>query len=104
MEGGAVSPASRIRRNAPLLDQNESSRLRVNQQKSPGCQSRTSVTSVEMAGVEPASKQGTQLLSTRLADRFVLLLEPGRRQPNPSPSLSIFARRPRRCAALSLNE
>ena len=46
-------------------------------------------TLVEMAGVEPASKQGTQLLSTRLADRFVLLLEPGRRRPNPSPSLFV---------------
>ena len=41
---------------------------------------------VEVAGVEPASKQGTPELSTRLADRFILLLEPGRRQPNPSPS------------------
>ena len=46
-------------------------------------------TLVEMAGVEPTSKQGTQLLSTRLADRFVLLLEPGRRRPNPSPSLFV---------------
>ena len=41
---------------------------------------------VEVAGVEPASKQGTPELSTRLADRLVLLLEPGRRQPNPRPS------------------
>ena len=41
---------------------------------------------VEVAGVEPASKQGTPELSTRLADRFILLLEPGRRRPNPSPS------------------
>ena len=41
---------------------------------------------VEVAGVEPASKQGTPELSTRLAGRFILLLEPGRRQPNPSPS------------------
>ena len=42
---------------------------------------------VEVAGVEPASKQGTPELSTCLADRFVLLLEPGRQQPNPRPSL-----------------
>ena len=41
---------------------------------------------VEVAGVEPASKQGTPELSTRLADRLILLLEPGRQQPNPSPS------------------
>ena len=41
---------------------------------------------VEVAGVEPASKQGTPELSTRLANRLILLLEPGRRQPNPSPS------------------
>ena len=41
---------------------------------------------VEVAGVEPASKQGTPELSTRLADHFVLLLAPGRRQPNPRPS------------------
>ena len=31
----------------------------------------------------------TTLISTRLADRFVLLLEPGRRRPNPSPSLFV---------------
>ena len=42
---------------------------------------------VEVAGVEPASKQGTQELSTRLADRLILLLKPGRRQPNLRPSL-----------------
>ena len=41
---------------------------------------------VEVAGVEPASKQGTPELSTRLADHFILLLEPGRRQPNPRSS------------------
>ena len=41
---------------------------------------------VEVAGVEPASKQGTPELSTCLADHFVLLLAPGRRQPNTSPS------------------
>ena len=41
---------------------------------------------VEVAGVEPASKQGTPELSTCLADRLILLLEPGRQQPNPSPS------------------
>ena len=41
---------------------------------------------VEVAGVEPASKQGTQKLSTRLADHFILLPTPGRRQPNVSPS------------------
>ena len=41
---------------------------------------------VEVAGVEPASKQGTQELSTRLAYHFILLLAPGRRQPNTSPS------------------
>ena len=42
---------------------------------------------VEVAGVEPASKQGTPELSTCLADRLILLLEPGRQQPNPRPSL-----------------
>ena len=42
---------------------------------------------VEVAGVEPASKQGTPELSTCLADRFILLLMPGRWQPNTSPSL-----------------
>ena len=31
---------------------------------------------VEVAGVEPASKQGTPELSTRLAYHFVLLLAP----------------------------
>ena len=41
---------------------------------------------VEVAGVEPASKQGTQKLSTRLADHFILLHASGRRQPNTSPS------------------
>ena len=41
---------------------------------------------VEVAGVEPASKQGTQELSTRLVDHLILLLWPGRRQPNQSPS------------------
>ena len=41
---------------------------------------------VEVAGVEPASKQGTPELSTCLADHFILLLAPGRRQPNTSPS------------------
>ena len=38
---------------------------------------------VEVAGVEPASKQGTLELSTRLASRLILFLEPGRWQPNP---------------------
>ena len=42
---------------------------------------------VEVAGVEPASKQGTPELSTCLANHFILLLEPGRQQPNPRPSL-----------------
>ena len=42
---------------------------------------------VEVAGVEPASKQGTPKLSTRLVDHLILLLRPGRRQPNQSPSL-----------------
>ena len=46
-----------------------------------------SQTKVEVAGVEPASKQGTPELSTRLADHFVLLLAPGRWQPNTRPSL-----------------
>ena len=41
---------------------------------------------VEVAGVEPASKQGTPELSTCLADRLILLLKPGRQQPNLSPS------------------
>ena len=41
---------------------------------------------VEVAGVEPASKQGTPELSTRLADHFILLLAPGRWQPNTRPS------------------
>ena len=37
---------------------------------------------VEVAGVEPASKQGTPELSTRLASRLILFPEPGRWQPN----------------------
>ncbi len=41
---------------------------------------------VEVAGVEPASKQGTPELSTCLANRLILLLAPGRWQPNTSPS------------------
>lgn len=44
---------------------------------------------VEMEGVEPSSKQGTQELSTCLAGRLILLPEHGRRQPNPGPSLLI---------------
>ena len=47
---------------------------------------KTQAVKVEVAGVEPASKQGTPELSTCLADHLILLLEPGRRQPNPSPS------------------
>ncbi len=46
-----------------------------------------------MEGVEPSSKQGTQKLSTRLADRLVLLSPPGRRQPNGEPSPLSFALR-----------
>lgn len=41
---------------------------------------------VETEGIEPSSKQGTRKLSTRLANRLILLSAPGRWQPNADPS------------------